>query len=284
MLIQQLPGVDFRPSITTPDGTVIQLPTEGPLHPVWLELMCYLGKRFRSDWCTSSDSIVQEEFARYPSADAFYRESEVYLYHLLGYWLEGCKRPAHAWLLQSTGNVRCSVLDYGCGVGCDGLWLLDAGYDVSFADIPSPSLEFLRWRLRQRWYYGSPVYEVPLTPDVPQHTFVWAMDVLEHLPPAEHEAFLMHLASLGRFVLVNLIDDKAADGTVHHPVDVEGLTAFLRERGSLVFQDHYLSRTGNRTRFVCYGPEVPAALIRQLTPQGTGMLAEHEEEQRATAP
>ena len=278
MLLQQLPGVEMRPSLTTPDGTVMQLPTAGPLHPLWLELGCYLGKRFRSDWCTSADSIVREEFARYPTAEAFYRESEVYLYHLIGYWLEGQKRPAHAWLLQSTGNVRCSVLDYGCGIGCDGIWLLDAGYDVSFADIEGPSLAFLRWRLAQRFYYGSPVYALPLAPGAQEHTFVFCMDVLEHLPPAEHPKLLAHLATLGRFVLVNLIDDKAANGTVHHPVDVEGLTAFLRVHWSLVYQDHYLSRTGNRTRFVCYGAEVPAALARQLVPEGARMLAEHEEE------
>ena len=281
MLIQQLSGVEMRPSMTTPDGTVIQLPIEGPLHPLWLELACYLGKRFRSDWCTSADHIVQEEFARYPSAEAFYRESEVYLYHLLGYWLEGCKRPAHAWLLQSTGNVRCSVLDYGCGIGCDGLWLLDAGYDVSFVDMEGPSLAFLRWRLAQRFYYGSPIYTLPLTQSIPQHTFVWCMDVLEHLPSAEHQDFLAHLASLGRFVLVNLIQDKAADGTVHYPVDVEGLTAFLREQWSLVYEDHYLSRTGNRTRFVCYGKDIPAALVRRLVPAEGTMLAGHEEEANA---
>ena len=278
MLIQQLPGVDVRPSITTPDGTVFQLPPDGYLHPVWLELACYLGKRFRSDWCGSSDSVVQAEFAKYPSADAFYRESEVYLYHLLGYWLEGCKRPAHAWLLQSTGNVRCSVLDYGCGVGCDGLWLLDAGYDVSFADVPSPSLEFLRWRLRQRWHFGAPIYTLPLTQAVPSHTFVWCMDVVEHLPPDDHLPFLEHLASLGQFVLVNLIADAHADGTVHHPVDIEGLTAAIRERWSLVYQDYYVERTGNRTRFVCYGPAVPVALLKTLALEGTGMVAGNPED------
>lgn len=278
MLLGQLAGVEMRPSLTTPDGTVMQLPTEGPIHPVWLELMCYLGKRFRPDWCTSDDRIVLDEFARYPSAEAFYRESDVYLYHLLGYWLEGYKRPAHAWLLQSTGNVRCSVLDYGCGIGCDGLWFLDAGYDVSFADMEGPSLAFLRWRLAQRFYYGSPVYTLPLMQPIPHHTIIWCMDVLEHLPSAEHRDFLAHLATLGRFVLMNLIDDKAADGTVHHPVDVEGLTAFLREQGSLVYQDHYVSRTGNRTRFVCYGQDVPAALVRPLVPEEGTRLAGHEEE------
>lgn len=268
MLLEQLPDANVRLSITTPDGTIIQLPTEGAMHPLWLELGCYLGQRFRPEWCTSVDSLVHEEFAKYPSAQAFYQESEVYLYHLIGYWLEGWKRPAHAWLLQSAGGMRCSVLDYGCGIGCDGLWFLDAGFDVAFADMPSRSLDFLRWRLKQRWYFGVPVYEVPFQKPIPPQTFVWCMDVLEHLPPEDHAAFLTYLASLGRFVLVNLVDDKSADGTVHHVVDVEGLTAHIRAHWSLIYQDHYVSRTGNRTRFLCYGPDIPEALVRQVVPDG----------------
>ena len=265
MLLQQLPGVEARLSVTLPDGTVMQLPVEGPLHPLWIELACYLGKDFRSAWCTSEDRIVDEEFRRYASADAFYRDSEVYLYHLIGYWLEGCKRPAHAWVLQSTPNKRASLLDYGCGIGCDGLWFLDAGYDVSFADMPSRSLDFLRWRLRQRLYLGTPVYELPLAGAIPQHTFVFCMDVLEHLPPDEHEAFLAHLGTLGRCVLVNLIDDRAADGTVHYPVDIEGLTRYVQQHWTLVYQDFYARPDGGKTRLVCYGDRVPAALMARPT-------------------
>ena len=261
MMLQQLDGVEVRLSVTLPDGTWMQLPTSGPLHPVWIELACYLGKAFRAEWCTADDRLVAEEFARYPSAEAFYRESDVYLYHLIGYWLEGCKRPAHAWVLQSTPNKRASVLDYGCGIGCDGLWLLDAGYDVSFADVPSRSLDFLRWRLRQRCYLGTPVHELPLGGGIAPHTFIWCMDVLEHVPPAEHEALLAHLASLGLFVLVNLIDDKTADGTVHHPVDVDGLTQYVQQRWTLVYQDYYARPDGSKTRLLCYGADIPAALM-----------------------
>lgn len=277
MLLEQLPGAAMRLSITTPDGSVMQWPNSGRIHPLWLELACYLGTRFRSDWCGSADALVHAEFARYPSAEAFYRESEIYLYHLIGYWLEGYKRPAHAWLLQSTGGMPgCTVLDYGCGIGCDGLWMLDAGYQVTFADMAGRSLDFLRWRLAQRWYAHVPVYTVPLQEALPAYHFVWCMDVLEHLPPDEHREFLVHLATLGRFVLVNLIVDPDADGTVHHPLDVEGLTDYLSTRWSVVWQDYYRDAVGHRTRLLCYGAEVPAALLALPMLEGTRRVAAQE--------
>ena len=44
------------------------------------------------------------------------------------------------------------VLDYGCGIGSDGLMLLEAGYRVEFADFDNPSTAYLRWRLEQRGF------------------------------------------------------------------------------------------------------------------------------------
>ena len=272
MLLQQLPGVAAQRCVTLPDGNLMILSPDAPTHPLWLELACYLGAEFRAESCMSDDHLVHEDFARYPDAATFYRDSSAYLYHLIGYWLEGAKRVAHGWLLQSTHNARCSILDYGCGIGCDGLWFLDAGYDVAFADVPSRSLDFLRWRLAQRLYLDVPVYEIPDLPDGAAYTFVWCTDVLEHLPPAAHLGLIEHLAALGRFVILNLIEDPDADGTVHHPVDVEGLTAAIRARWSLLSQD-VIAPSGSRTRFVCYGAAVPALLLQRLSLEGSQMVA-----------
>ena len=256
MLIRQLDGVDCRLMLLAPDGTQFLLPFDPPLHPLWLELAVYLGKQFRPEWCTAKDTLVQEERQRYPSAEAFYRDSDIYLYHLIGYWLEGFKRPAHAWLLSSTGNMRTSVLDYGCGIGCDGIWLLDAGYEVSFADMPGKSLDFLRWRLAQRMYLKPRVYELPLPGAMPPHDIVWCTDVIEHLPPEEHEAFIEYLATLGNFVIMNLVDDKHTDGQVHFPVDVGELTVFIQRRWSAGYaghKDYYLQNDGSKVRIVTFG-------------------------------
>ena len=264
MLLCQLPGVDIHLTVTLPDGTMLQMPAETSLNPLCIELACYLGKNFRGDWCGSEDAWVSAEFQRYASVEEFYAQSNIYLYHLIGYWLEGFKRPTHAWIYQSTaGNIRASILDYGCGIGCDGIAFLNAGFTVAFADLPSRSLEFLRWRLQQRMHLGIHIY--PLAPgiEIPRHDIVWCLDVLEHLPAHEHEAFLDHLATLGESVILNLIDDKTADGTVHHPVDIDHLTAHIHQRWDCVYQDYYVRADGGKTRFVWYGDMVPAALAQR---------------------
>jgi glycosyltransferase involved in cell wall biosynthesis len=53
------------------------------------------------------------------------------------------------------------VLEYGCGIGSDGLSLADAGYSLRFADRPGKPLDYLRWRLADRGWTLS-VYELGL--------------------------------------------------------------------------------------------------------------------------
>ena len=71
------------------------------------------------------------------------------------------------------------LLDYGCGIGSDGLMLLEAGYRVEFADFDNPSTEYLRWRLEQRGF-DAPVHD--LDKDVPDgFDAAYAFDVIEHV-------------------------------------------------------------------------------------------------------
>ena len=110
-------------------------------HPAWLELWEYFGADFKPEWCGGGDQKIMDEFARYPDAATFYRQTPVYCYHGPGYALEAVKRPYYAIFLQgASGDV--SVLDYGCGAGDDGLLFIQMGYEVAFADFPSQSVNF----------------------------------------------------------------------------------------------------------------------------------------------
>ena len=216
-------------------------------HPAWDELRAYLGDRYREEWENGSDQKVLDEFGLYPDAATFYRETEVYLYHSAAYAIEGYKRPHLSRLLMMLGNYNATILDYGCGPGWDGLTMIYAGLMVSFADLPGKSLEFLRWRLNRR-SFNSPVYAIGVDA-IPRHDIIWCMDALEHIPSAEQRSFLDHLADLGQAVFVNLVRDPDADGTLHHPVDVDGLTAYLRGKHSVGWADYYQGRH----RLLVYG-------------------------------
>ncbi len=233
-------------------------------HPAWDELLHYLGGQFRKEWLHITDADIHAEFAKYPDAATFYRETDVYLYNGLGYFFEGWKRSWYAHLLSAFGGMGrgISILDYGCGIGCDGLWLLDANFKVSFADVESRSLDFLRWRLWAR-RFAAEVYVLPSDsaeahPEIPLHAVVWCMDVLEHLPSPMHERFLVEtLPARGQVVFVNLVHDVTADGTVHHPVDIETLTAAVKAAFGFAYaEDRYLNEAGSYTRLLVYGNAV----------------------------
>ena len=227
-----------------------------PWHPLWAELKVFLGDAFRSDWCTDSDEKVFEEAARYPDVQTFYKESSILCYQSIGYFLHGWKRKYHALVLQ-LGLGALQILDFGCGAGHDGMMFLHYGHRVTFADLDGRSLDFCRWRLAQ-WGYDVQVIVLRDEVQMPYAHVVWCMDVIEHLPPAEQVGLLTTLGQLGRVVLVNLIDDKRADGQIHYPVDRAALTAHVMQAwpGATIAQDVYAMDDGNAVRLLIYGASV----------------------------
>lgn len=225
-----------------------------PWHASWVELACFLGEAFRPEWCNDRDEKVFAEVARYPDVVTFYRESDILCYQGIAYFLQGWKRRYHAILFQ-LGMGALSILDYGCGTGCDGLWFLDAGFAVTFADMPGRLLDFCRWRLDHR-AYGDLATVVMLVDDdeaLRGHHVVWAMDVIEHLPPGEQLALLDRLPTYGNVVIVNLIEDQRADGAIHFPVDRAALVAHVGERWAYLAQDMHVMPDGNVTTLLVYG-------------------------------
>jgi len=244
-------------------------------NPAWLELSAYMGERFLPEWCNGNDEKVLEEFRRYDDPDEFYATTDIYCYQSVGYFLEGVKRPYYARLLDLIGGKQPSILDYGAGAGDDGLLFLRLGLPVSFADIPSRTFDFMRWRVL-RWsrlpdaYADAlPVYAIGESGrEIPKHDIVWCMDVLEHLPPPEQGALLDRLYGLGNIVFCNLVVDPNADGALHYPVDYAALTehAYALSGRRCVYRDYHertaVSGKRGRVRLLLYGEgvEIQAAI------------------------
>jgi len=217
-------------------------------NPIWQEVAGFLRSSFRPDLCHGMDSKVREAFEAYPDPATFYRETDIYCYHGPAYFLEGIKRPYYAMLLLETANQDCSILDYGCGAGDDGLLFSQLGYNVSMADVESKSLAFALWRAQRRGHWVG-MYTLNVNWVIPQHTIVWCMDVLEHLPPEQHLGLLNHLSTLGKRVFINLVSDPHADGRLHYPVDVPTLTDHVRSFPFFHATDFY----EGRVRILVYG-------------------------------
>jgi SAM-dependent methyltransferase len=117
------------------------------------------------------------------------------------------------------------VLDYGCGIGSDGLALIEAGFDVEFADFDNPSTAYLRWRLERRGL-EAPVHD--LDEAVPGgFDAAFAFDVIEHVPDAR--AFLGEMEARADLVEVNLLEEDH-DQPLHHPLAVGELLRHAAER------------------------------------------------------
>lgn len=149
------------------------------------ELKEYLDHDF-VEYIDASWALALDWKSRNPTTidqiEQFYRETPFYVYNLM-IWEETKQRPRYVDLASEALNVhKCRVIcDFGCGIGNDGLKLLEKGYDVIFCDFDNPSTKFLRWRLKKRGI--SAKYIEPYDLDhIRGFDTLWAMDVIEHLP------------------------------------------------------------------------------------------------------
>jgi SAM-dependent methyltransferase len=218
------------------------------------ELRTYLGDDFRLDRLQHYQDHLDAEFADVGHEDTFYLTSKAYLYNLTAFAMTGTKLP---YLRELVSRVPrgARLLDYGCGIGSDGLLLLEAGYRVEFADFDNPSVEYLRWRLAQR-RLDAPIHDLKL--GVPGgFDAAYAFDVIEHVPDAF--AFLGGMEQRARLVVVNFLEPEPGDQDLHHELPIRELLDYVAR--------HRLRKYAllhRRSHLVLYEPEPASWPARQL--------------------
>lgn len=196
------------------------------------ELRAYLGDEYDQQRLWQSEQTLAQEVESVGDEDRFYRVSQGYLYNLTAFAMSATKLP---YLEVLTRHVPPGgkVLDYGCGIGSDGLLLLEAGYRVEFADFDNPSTEYLRWRLRRRGL-DAPIHD--LDGDVPSgFDATFAFDVLEHVE--NPFAMLGEMERRARLVEVNLLEPAAHDDQeIHHDLPLEDLVQYAASHRLLMYE------------------------------------------------
>jgi GT2 family glycosyltransferase/2-polyprenyl-3-methyl-5-hydroxy-6-metoxy-1,4-benzoquinol methylase len=210
------------------------------------ELKEYLGDRFDVERLRHHVDEVEREEEAAPDETTFYRTSEAYLYDLTVFARSGTKVP-YRQALRNAVPPGARLLDYGCGIGSDGLRLIEAGYHVDFADFANPSTAYLRWRLEQRGL-SAQIFDVE--GHVPGgYDAVYCFDVIEHIE--DPFAFLAELESHARLVAVNFLEPSPDDTHVHHDLPVRELLAHATKRGLVHYRRYYershlvIYRSGN---------------------------------------
>jgi SAM-dependent methyltransferase len=189
------------------------------------ELREYLGGDFELERLWRYQEQLDAEFAAIGDEDTFYRTSTGYLYNLTAFAMTGTKLPYIRELVRRIPPGS-RVLDYGCGIGSDGLLLLEAGYRVEFADFGNPSTAYLRWRLAHRGL-DAPVHD--LAGDVPAgFDAAYAFDVIEHV--RDPFQFLNEMEQRARLVEVNFLAPEPHDQALHHELPISALLAHVAKR------------------------------------------------------
>jgi SAM-dependent methyltransferase len=196
------------------------------------ELRAYLGDAYDHERLVHYDRQLEDELAQIGDEETLYRTSQAYLYNLTAFAMTRTKEP-YLEVLRAAIPPGSKVLDYGCGIGSDGLALIEAGYDVAFADFDNPSTRYLRWRLEQR---GRDARIYDLDSEQPPDAFdlAYSFDVIEHVP--DPFAFVERLEACAQRVLVNFLEPVEGETDLHHDLPVQELVRHAAARRLLRYE------------------------------------------------
>ena len=235
------------------------------------ELRAYLGDSYDEARLHDYHGRLEAEFTELGDEAEFYRRSHGYLYNLAAFAMTPTKRP----YLEAVTRL-CEpgdrVLEYGCGIGSDGLELLEAGYLVEFADFDNPSVAYLRWRLEHRGR-EAPIHD--LDRGVPGgFDLAFAFDVIEHVDDSLE--FLREMESRARIVVVNLLEPVLGETDLHHRLPIGRLVMRSARRPLLAHEIHH-----ERSHLLAYeSRRAPLHLAARQSARGGAALARRRLGQR----
>jgi SAM-dependent methyltransferase len=209
------------------------------------ELRAYLGASYDRARLEDWQGQLEREAERLGDEQALYRTSEAYLYNLTAFAMTRTKEP-YLRDLAELAPAPARVLDYGCGIGSDGLALAGAGYRVSFADFENPSVRYLRWRLARRGIAAA-VHDLDRAAPPAGFDVAFAFDVVEHVD--DPFALLARLESLADLVVVNFLAPEPGETRLHRELPIAALLAHARARGLRRYRRYH-----GRSHLVAYAP------------------------------
>lgn len=202
-----------------------------------IELKEYLGKDFIPYF--DSSWALAKEWASVPrntkkKIEEFYEKTKYFIYNSTIFFESGNRINLKKSFKQIAEKYKVqSVLDFGCGVGNDGLMMLDEGYDVIFADINVSAIEFLKWRLEKRKTKRNryKVINISNSDLKVESDMFWSVDVIEHMKdPSE---IFNWISSKTRVVAYFTDADDEAGGRhpFHFKIDNIKLHTEFQKRG-----------------------------------------------------
>jgi SAM-dependent methyltransferase len=217
------------------------------------ELQAYLGDAYDADRLRRHQAVVEEELVRTGDEQRFYRTSEAYLYDLTAFAMSMTKVPYLETVMRLV-KPGARIVDVGCGIGSDGLALLEAGYVVTFADFDNPSTRYLRWRLEHRGLAAT-VVDLDEQPLPTGQDLAYAFDVIEHVD--DPAGLLDRMEASATTVMVNLLEPAPGDPSHHRDLPIADLLARVARHRVRAYAVHH-----GRSHLVAYDSEPAGPLTR----------------------
>ncbi len=193
------------------------------------ELRAYLEERAQQSGSTDLIADWKARPRHTPEEiEGFYRETNAYLYDLTE-WHAGKRYPYADVIGDFAAKHGCRhLLDFGCGIGGDGLRLVERGFEVTFYDFRNASTEYLAWRLKQRGWKSQILYAGE--DESPANDLTFAVDVIEHLVDAPKT--MGDLAARARAMVYHVpITTQKHKYPMHFEVDRGALRRAMRQQG-----------------------------------------------------
>jgi SAM-dependent methyltransferase len=219
------------------------------------ELREYLGAAFDRTRLVRWQEQLEEEAERIGDEAQLYRTSEAYLYNLAAFAMTGTKAP-YLDVVRSVVAPGARLLDLGCGIGSDGLALLEAGYRVEFADFDNPSVAYLRWRLERRGV-DAPIHDLDAGALPGGFDLAFAFDVLEHAE--DWRAVITAMERSAALVCANALETSPAETVLHRALPVREVVGHAAARRLRVYERLH----DGRSHLLVWEP-VPAGRVRRL--------------------
>lgn len=125
------------------------------------------------------------------------------------------------------------ILDFGSGVGSGTILFTKAGCQVDYADIATPLLDLVAYRLKVRGLDAKQINLKTQTPEVGKYDLICSYDVLEHVPdPAAELAKLRSYLRPGGWIIANLFPEGTeAEAVPLHISTIPDVHVFITTTG-----------------------------------------------------